>query len=102
MKRENKIESIVSHLDKIQLNSIREQEVQKELEKKDKQVWKNNRVVYMEGRIYVPNNWKIQEQILQENHKSADVEYSGQKIILKLVKRNYWWPKRQNNIVMRC
>ena len=64
MKRENKIESIVSHLDKIQLNSIREQEVQKELEKKDKQVWKNNRVVYMEGRIYVPNNWKIQEQIL--------------------------------------
>ena len=46
-------------------------------------------MVYIEERIYVPNNWKIQEQILQENHKSADVEYSGQKRILKLVKAKY-------------
>ena len=52
-------------LEEIQQNSTREQEVQKELEKKDRQAWKNNRVVHIEGRIYVPNNWKIQEQILQ-------------------------------------
>jgi len=31
----------------------------------------------MEGKIYVPNNQKIQEQILQENHKSADIRYLG-------------------------
>ena len=33
-----------------------EQEVQKKLEKEDGQVWEDNRVVYMEGKIYVPNN----------------------------------------------
>ena len=31
----------------------------------------------MEGKIYVPNNQKIQEQILQENHESADIGYLG-------------------------
>ena len=93
MFRGNQMVKENTSLEEIQLNSIREQEVQKELEKKDKQVWKNNRVVYIEGRIYVLNNQKIQEQILQENHKLADVEYLGQKRILKLVKRNYWWPK---------
>ena len=35
---------------------MRELEVQKELEKEDSQVQKDNRVIYMEGKIYVPNN----------------------------------------------
>ena len=30
-----------------------------ELEKEDRQVWKDNKVVYIEGKIYIPNNWKI-------------------------------------------
>ena len=45
----------------------------------------------MEEKIYVPNNWKIQEQILQDNHELADIEYSEQQRILELIKRNYWW-----------
>jgi len=45
----------------------------------------------MEEKIYVPNNWKIQEQILQDNHEPADIEYSEQQRILELIKRNYWW-----------
>ena len=40
----------------------------------------------------------IQEQILQENHKIADVEHPEQQRILKLIKRNYWWPGIWNNI----
>jgi len=32
----------------------------------------------MEEKIYVSNNWKIQEQILQKNHEPADIEYLGQ------------------------
>ena len=46
-------------LDKIQRNNTREQEVQKKLERGEGQVWKDNRVVYIEERIYVPNNQKI-------------------------------------------
>ena len=62
-------------LDKIQRNNTREWEVQKELENEEVQAWKNNRVVYIERRIYVPNNQKIWEQILQENYKQADIEH---------------------------
>ena len=46
-------------LDKIQRNKIRKQEVQKKLEKEEGQAWKDNRVVYIEERIYISSNWKI-------------------------------------------
>ena len=32
----------------------------------------------MDGRIYMPNNHKIKERILQENNKAANIEYSRQ------------------------
>jgi len=51
-------------LEKIQRNYIREQEVLKKLEKNKEQVWEDNGIVYVKGRIYVPNNQKLQEQIL--------------------------------------
>ena len=43
---------------------MREQEVQKELKKKDGQAWKDDRVVYIEEKIYIPNN---QKKILRTN-----------------------------------
>ena len=45
----------------------------------------------MEGRVYVPNNKKIKEEILKENHDSVDVGHLGQHRMLELLKRNYWW-----------
>ena len=59
MFRENQLIEEITLLEEIQKNNIKKQEVQKELEKKDRQAWENNRVVYMKGKIYVPNNWKI-------------------------------------------
>ena len=47
------------------------------------------KIVYIEGKIYIPNNWKIQEQILQENYNPANIEYLGQQRMLELIKRNY-------------
>ena len=49
-------------------------------------------MVYIEGRIYVPNNKKIREEILKENHDSVDMGYPEQQKMLELLKRNYWWP----------
>jgi len=46
-------------LDKIRRNQTREQEVQKELEKNEGQAWEDNGIVYVKGRIYIPNNQKI-------------------------------------------
>jgi len=59
------------------------------LEKKDRLSWEQDRIVYMEGRIYIPNNKKLREKILQENHNSGDVGYSEQQRILEFLKRNY-------------
>ena len=40
----------------------------------------------MEGKIYILNNQKIQEQILQKNYKLADMEQR----MFELIKGNYW------------
>jgi len=44
----------------------------------------------VDGRIYIPNNQKIKEKILQENHDLVDIEYPGQQQMMELIKRNYW------------
>ena len=51
-------------LKEIQRNSIKKQEVLKELEKDKEQAWKDDRIVYTEGKIYILNNQRIWEQIL--------------------------------------
>ena len=76
-------------LEKIRRNRIREQEVQKKLEKDEGQAWEDDGIVYMKGNIYISNNQKIQEQILWENHDLADIEHLGQQKMLELIKRNY-------------
>ena len=35
---------------------MKEQDVIKKLKKEDGQSWKDNIIVYMDGRIYIPNN----------------------------------------------
>ena len=52
----------------------------------------------MEGRIYVPNNKKIKEEILKENHDSVDVRHPEQQRMLELLKRNYWWPGLKEDV----
>jgi len=46
-------------LKEIKRNTTREREVIQVLGKKDGLTWEEDRVVYMEGRVYVPNNKKI-------------------------------------------
>ena len=77
---------------------MREQEVCKELEKEDGQTWKEDGIIYVDRRIYVPNSQKIKEKILQENHELVDIEHPGQQQMMNLIKRNYWWPEIKNNV----
>jgi len=58
-------------------NETREKEVLQALQKNDGSAWEENKVVYMDGRIYVPNNKNIKEEILKEHHDPADVRYPG-------------------------
>ena len=62
--RGNQVIEETTLLEKIRRNRIREQEVQKKLEKDEGQAWEDDGIVYMKGNIYISNNQKIQEQIL--------------------------------------
>jgi len=64
-------------LKEIKRNTMKEKEVVQALKKEDGLTWEENGVVYMEGRIYVPNNRKIREEILKENHDLADMGHLG-------------------------
>ncbi len=76
-------------LKEIRRNITREKEVIQALKKEDGLTQEEDGVVYMEGRIYVPNNKKIQEEILKENHDLVDIGHLGQHRMLELLKRTY-------------
>ena len=62
--RGNQVVKETTLLEEIRRNQTREQEVQRKLEKDEGQAWEDNGIVYMDRKIYVPNNQNIQEQIL--------------------------------------
>ena len=82
----------------IKRNITREKEVVQALKKEDGLTWKEDGVVYIEGRIYVPNNKKIKEEILKENHDLADVGHPEQHRMLELIKKTYWWPGLKEDV----
>jgi len=82
----------------IQKNSTREKEVVQALEKQNGLTWEEDGVVYIERRIYVPNNKRIREEILKENHNLVDVGHPEQQKMLELLKRTYWWPGLKKDV----
>ena len=72
---------------RIKKNGTREKEVLQALQKEDRSAWEEDEVAYMEGRIYVPNNKDIKEEILKEHHDSADIRHPGQHRMQELIKR---------------
>jgi len=62
----------------IKRNNTKKQEVVQALEKNNGLSLEEDRIVYMEGRIYILNNKKLKGKILQENHNSVDVGHPGQ------------------------
>jgi len=74
---------------RIKKNRTREKEIVQALQKEDELAWEEDEVAYMEGRIYVPNNKNIKEEILKEHHDPADVRHLGQHRMQELIKRIY-------------
>jgi len=72
--------------------------VEQELKKKNSLAWEQNGIIYTDRQIYILNNKKIREQILQKNYNPVDVGHPGQHRMLELVKRNYWWPSIKEDI----
>ena len=74
---------------KIRKNNTREKEVVQAIKREDGLAWEEDDMVYMEGRIYIPNNKDLKEEILREHHDPANVRHPGQHRIQELIKRTY-------------
>ena len=85
-------------LKEIRRNMTREREVIQALRKKDGLTWEEDRIIYMDGRIYMPNNRKTRETILKENHNEANIGHLGQHRMMELIKRTYWWPGLREDV----
>ena len=83
---------------RIKKNRTREKKIVQALQKEDGLAWEEDEVAYMEGRIYIPNNKDIKEEILKEHHDPADVRYPGQHRMQELIKRTYWWPGLKEDV----
>ena len=71
MIQRNQVVEKTTILEEIWQNRTKKQEVWRELEKKDRQSWEEDGIVYVDGRIYIPNNQKIKEKILQKKPWSS-------------------------------
>ena len=98
MLQRNKMVEETNLLEEIQWNRTKKKEIVQELKKEDSQSWKDNEIVYMDRKIYIPNNRKFWEQVLWKNHNPMDIGHSGQQMMLELIKWNYWWPGIKENI----
>jgi len=85
-------------LKRIRKNNTREKEVTQAIKKGDGLAWEEDEVVYMEGRVYIPNNKDLKEEILREHHDPADVGHLGQYRMQELIKRTYWWPGLKEDV----
>ena len=83
---------------RIRKNNTREKEVIQALEKNNGLVWEEDEVAYIDGRVYVPNNSELREEILREYHDPVDIGYPGQHRMMELLKRTYWWPGLKEDI----
>ena len=83
---------------KIWKNNTREKEVVQALEKNNGLTWEEDGVAYMDGRVYVPNNKELREEILREHHDPADIRHPGQHRMIELLKRTYWWPGLKKDV----
>ena len=83
---------------RIKKNRTRENKIVQALQKENGLAWEEDEVAYMEGRIYIPNNKDIKEEILKEHHDPADVGHPEQHRMQELIKRTYWWPGLKENV----
>ena len=68
------------------------------MEKNNKLAWEENEVAYMDGRVYVPNNRELREEILREHHDLVDIGHPEQHRMMELLKRTYWWTELKEDV----
>ena len=64
LKRNKTMVDNIDLLEEIHRNNNKKKEIQQALKKEDRLSWKQDKIAYMKGRIYIPNNKRLKEKIL--------------------------------------
>ena len=99
--------TIVERVKEVQI-STEECERMKEIMKDDGKTKYNldkEGLLRFEGRIWVPNNSELKEEIMCEAHSSRYLIHSGSTKMYQDLRQNFWWPNMKRDIaeyVSKC
>ncbi len=57
-----------------------------------------NRLIYYDSRIYVPQDHALQGEIIARSHDHIMAGHPGIEKTKELILREYWWPKMKKDI----
>ena len=86
----NRIKKIHRNCDKSVLKALAQKETDWEESEDGIMTWK--------GRIYIPIDKKLREEIVRQHHNVPTAGHPGQHKTHELITRNYWWPKMHDFI----
>jgi hypothetical protein len=53
----------------------------------------DNGLAWYKGRLYVPDDLRLKQEIIKRHHDFASAEHPGHYGTQALTQRNYWWPR---------
>jgi hypothetical protein len=56
-------------------------------------------VVYRKGMLWIPDDHALIRQVLESEHNTKVAGHMGQDKTIELIRRNFWWPKMDEQIV---
>ena len=85
-------------VDRIRKSKNVEEIVKEKVEKREKDWEEEDGIITWEGRIYVPKDKKLREEVIHLHHDTYTVGHPGRFKTAELILRNYWWSRIQGNV----
>ena len=78
---------------KIRKSKKIEDKVKEKVERKEKDWEEEDGIITWEGRIYVPKDKDLRDEVIHLHHDTYAAGHPGRFKTAELVLRNYWWPR---------
>jgi len=79
--KDDKVVKVVEEMKRAGVKMLRDEE------------WREvDRIIYKEGKVYVPKDEKLRAEIIRLHHDMPIGGHGGQWKTVELVTRNFWWP----------
>jgi len=56
-------------------------------------------LLYRKGMLWIPEDGNLKKLILEFEHNTKIACHMGQDKTIKLIRRNFWWPKMNERII---